>query len=146
MIETLLFATDFSPLSARAEAYAAQLAQALGARLEIVHAITPIDGPEDDEELARFGQELRERAEARLEAIVGRLRGCGIDASSFLASGAPWEVIIERADEIGADMVILGSHGLRDRGRVYVGTTSHRVLFNTTAPVLVVRPEHDEAH
>lgn len=141
MIDRILFATDFSPLSARAERYAAELAKALVARLEVMHAITPVDGPADDEELERFMQQLRERDTERLEAVIERLRSHGIEATSFLTTGAPWETILARAQEIGADLIVLGSHGLHEGEHVYVGTTSHRVLFNTTVPVLVVRPE-----
>jgi nucleotide-binding universal stress UspA family protein len=144
MIRTILFASDFSELSTRAEAYTVELAKKLSASVEVMHAVEPIAGADGDDELDAFTAELRGRCEARLEEAVARLRTQDVEASSFLTTGAPWVAIVERAAEIGADLVVLGSHGLREAGRVYVGTTSHRVLFNTTVPVLVVRPEGDD--
>ena len=42
--------------------------------------------------------------------------------------------------EKGIDLIIMGSHGIRtESGEVSVGTTSHKVMFSSPCPVLIVR-------
>ncbi|GIW72979.1 MAG: universal stress protein [Planctomycetota bacterium] len=145
MIRTILFATDFSELSRRAERHAVELARALRANLEIMHAIEPLAGFESgDEEMEAFTAELRARCEQRMTEVAERVAREQVRVSSYLTIGSPWSAIVERAEAIGADLIVLGSHGLARQGRVYLGTTSHRVLFHTAVPVLIVRDLEEE--
>ena len=51
---------------------------------------------------------------------------------------------LRRGREVGADVVVLGSHGHGWLQRVLLGSVSHHVLHHAPCPVLVMR--HDQAH
>lgn len=59
-----------------------------------------------------------------------------------VVEGSSGQMIIHVADEVGADVIIVGSHGHGFLSRVLIGSVSEYVVRHTTRPVLVVR--HDE--
>ncbi len=64
-----------------------------------------------------------------------------------IEDGSPAQVILRIAEEIDADLIIMGSHRHTVIGDAMLGTTTHKVLHSTAKPVLVVRiPEgfHEE--
>jgi len=143
-IRQILLATDFSKFSRRAEAMTCTQARAFGAQVTVLHAIEPLmeDATADstgDDDLDAFYDELAGRAREELDEVVGRLEAGGVHAIGCLVRGERWRMIVEYADSHNIDLVVLGSHGVYDDGRPYVGTTSHRVLFGSAVPVLVVR-------
>ncbi|MGH7849556.1 MAG: universal stress protein, partial [Thermodesulfobacteriota bacterium] len=64
----------------------------------------------------------------------------GLSVYTDIVIGPRWRVINTYAGEKGIDLIIMGSHGLRaESGDVSVGTTSHKVMFSSPCPVLIVR-------
>jgi nucleotide-binding universal stress UspA family protein len=56
--------------------------------------------------------------------------------------GPRWKVINNYAKENNIDLIIMGSHGVRNEaGDISIGTTSHKVMFSSPCPVLIVRHE-----
>jgi nucleotide-binding universal stress UspA family protein len=51
----------------------------------------------------------------------------------------PAEGIIGTADSVGADLIVMGSHGRRGIGRLLLGSQTSNVLAHTKVPVLVTR-------
>lgn len=143
-IQQILLATDFSKFTERAEAMTIAQARAFGAQVTVLHAIEPLmeDQSEEgtgDEDLDAFYDELAGHARAQLDEVVARLEARDVQAIGCLVRGERWRMIVEYAATHHIDLVILGSHGVYEEGRAYVGTTSHRVLFGSSVPVLVVR-------
>lgn len=56
-----------------------------------------------------------------------------------IEDGPPAQVVLKVADEIDADLIIMGSHRHTVIGDAMLGTTTHKVLHSTSKPVLVVR-------
>jgi nucleotide-binding universal stress UspA family protein len=61
---------------------------------------------------------------------------------TILVEGASGQMIIHTADEVDADVIVVGSHGHGFLARVLIGSVSEYVVRHSTRPVLVVR--HDE--
>jgi nucleotide-binding universal stress UspA family protein len=79
--------------------------------------------------------------DAHLEAVVADLAGRGIPATALSREGLPADVILEAARELGADLIVMGSHGRNALGRLVLGSVSDHVLHHHDGAVLVVRPE-----
>lgn len=143
-MKTILAATDFSRAAAVAVRRAAQLAQATGATLELIHVRPPEPSPASwtalRGALGLDAARASEDAAGRLQRVAGR---AGADLAApvalHLAEGRAHAAIADRALAIGADLVVVGAHGEHFVLDVFVGTTAQRVLRASLAPVLVVR-------
>lgn len=153
--KTILYATDLTPNSAQAFRHAASLALRYDGRVHILHVLPDIETAvvnvvataigEDrlaDLELEHQGEakaEIRQRLErfAREELPPGTPHECV--SKIEVVHGEPAERIIEVADRIAADLIVMGSHG---RGRLHhalLGSVAHAVLTKSLRPVFISR-------
>lgn len=134
-IGTILVATDLSARSDRALERAVLLARTHDARLIVLHVM--------DEDLPSAA--LDRVSEAARDEIMQQLRAVGPAGGKGTAvevvPGKDYRDIIARADEIGADLVITGTHRNDAGNKPITGTTMDRVIRHGTRPVLVV-PAH----
>jgi nucleotide-binding universal stress UspA family protein len=136
MIERILVATDLTWRGAWALARALRLRRRFDAQLTVLHVV-------EDELPEPIGTR---RAEEARQLIDPQLRALGepadLQATAVeIAVGADYARIIERADELGTALTVLGSHRVtpwRDR---FLGGTIERVLRHGSTPVLTVREE-----
>jgi nucleotide-binding universal stress UspA family protein len=146
--KVILCPVDFSKGSDQAVEQAAILASALGARVELMHvyqlpALALPDGMITmTPDLMTVCPELvaKRTAEAQdvLEMHRDQLAGHGVRATTNLIEGNPTERIVERAKELGACMLVLGTHGHSGFKRFVLGSTAERVLRGADMPVLTV--------
>ena len=141
-MKTILIATDFSEHSTVALQTAARLARAHGARLHAVHVIdwlTSWWSPMriSDDFLERVEREARERIDDGLSEFERN----GMTVSSSSGVGKAWEVILETADEIDCDLLVIGTRGLGALPNALLGSTAERVLELSTRPVVSVHGE-----
>jgi universal stress protein A len=140
--KTVLVAMDFSEDSKRALAYAASMAQGLGAELILLHVVEsfPIDRFISPETLAAEYSARLEGAKRELQSLSEGFRDKGCIRRPNLARvGKPYQVVVETAQETGADLIVLGSHGYTGLKRVYLGSTAERVVRHAPCAVLVIR-------
>lgn len=139
-IEKILFPTDFAPRSKNAREHALYLARALGASVYLLHAIEPLKYDEVDDEIKEFYKTLETQMGEKMAAEKKIFDKSGLSVYTDIVIGPRWRVINTYAGEKGIDLIIMGSHGLRaESGDVSVGTTSHKVMFSSPCPVLIVR-------
>lgn len=141
MIRKILFAADFSAESSRAEAYAADLARALGATLEVFHAIEPIARDPDERAFDDIYIELLERSERASAALLQRLRGAGVECVSKVTIERRWRAIVDRAQAVHADLIVMGSGAPNTSDASSAPSTSYQVFLASPTPVLVVRSQ-----
>lgn len=68
----------------------------------------------------------------------------GLRVQDDIVIGPRWRVVNTYAGEHDIDLIVMGSHGLRTpTGELSLGTTSHKVMFTSPCPVLLVRQEGD---
>ena len=143
-IEKILFPTDFSTRSFSAREHALYLAQALDSSVYLLHAIEPLKYEEVDDEIREFYKTLETQLGEKMEREKEVFEKRGLRVDTDIVIGQRWKVKNTYAKEKGIDLIIMGSHGIRtETGEVSVGTTSHKVMFSSPCPVLIVR--HGEA-
>lgn len=88
----------------------------------------------------QFAQMADNRAKEILDSCLADAAAAGIvaDAKSTV-NDVPWEAIVAAADEVGADMIFMASHGRRGIAGFLLGSETQRVLIHSKVPVLVYR-------
>ena len=141
-MKTILLATDGSPSAQKATETAIELAEGLGAVLRIVSAWR-IPVYEYGYVPAQYTPELidaqRQGAERAVAHAVDAATTAGITATFELRQGDASNEICAAADEVHADMIVLGAHGWGAMKRLLFGSVSSAVLHHASCPVLVVR-------
>ncbi len=139
MYKNILLASDFSPEAGRAERRAVEVAQKYGAQLSLVHVVDYYPSMQLEGGLAmlpNIEERLNEKAKEDMDACVERLE-IGLQ-STRIGHGPPKGVIIDYANEIEADLIVLGSHGRHGFG-LLLGSTATGVLHIAKCDVLAVR-------
>ncbi len=130
----IVYATEFSPASERAMAYAFSLAQEHQARLALLHVVS--DGAELE---AKGVTVLREFYTRKLQALVTPETRLWIETDSTVEFGDPAEKILGVARDWRADLIVLGAHPVA----IFPGhlplTTAYKVVCQSLCPVLTVR-------
>lgn len=142
----VLCATDLSEAADGAMQAADREARLHGAELAILHVFpathSGVPMSPDHLEQAMVQQEVL--ASQIIDAILDRLETLtGRDAGQvavMVEDGAPAETIIAQADLIGADLIVVGSHGTASEERHLFGSVAHAVAKRAHASVLIVRP------
>jgi nucleotide-binding universal stress UspA family protein len=147
-MERIVAAIDFSPVSDAVVRHAAAVARAFSARLVLLHVAAPdpaFIGFEAGPQTVRDARAHQLRDEHRgLQERATELRDEGIDAEAFLVPGPTVDTILERAEHLKADLVVLGSHGHGAVYRALAGSVSEGVLRQAKCPVLVVPSRHSD--
>jgi nucleotide-binding universal stress UspA family protein len=144
-IKTILHPTDFSEQSRRAFAVACALARDYGAHLTVMHVVPP--GTIELIALTQLGTEentgsVRETFWADLRKI--RATDSAIRVEHRLEDGDPAAEILGVAQEIHADLIVMGTHGRTGLGRILMGSVAEQVVRQAVCPVLTVKtPLHD---
>jgi nucleotide-binding universal stress UspA family protein len=139
MYDVVVLATDGSTPAGEAADRAVALAQAEGATLHVLSVVDEGDlGLFSGGELAAVDDLLREAAENAVADAVGRASATVVETVPVVRVGSPHREIIDYADEVGADLVVVGTHGRRGLSRALVGSVASRVVRTAPVPVLVV--------
>lgn len=127
---------DFSEQSRRALAWARLLADRLEQPLVVVHAVEPVLA--DAARLTYGPDALQASIDPELRAFAGPLAGSA--ATFHIGVGDPASVINGAALARNASIVVVGTQGHGRAARVWFGSTTMRLLRETTIPVLCVPP------
>ncbi|MGB5261305.1 MAG: universal stress protein [Gammaproteobacteria bacterium] len=96
-----------------------------------------------DEDQNRLLQEtertIKEESEQLLAAESARLRDAGWSGSTEIRKGDPAEEIIQAAEELQPDLIVLGSHGIEGMTHFLLGSISDQVLRYAGCSVLIAR-------
>jgi nucleotide-binding universal stress UspA family protein len=134
----ILLATDGSEDARLAARAAASLTDKVGAELHVVHAWQSVPHPVIDADYYEEG------AKRLLEEQAEVVSGFGVAVSeAHLVMGPPVDAILDLAEEIGADLLVVGSRGHGTFGRLILGSVSEGVVHHATRPVLVMRGGED---
>jgi universal stress protein A len=149
LIKKIVVPVDFSAPSEAAAHYAAALADRLGASLHLIHALEPsalARSPLESYETlsAESLDDVYWAARTRLSALSVRLALAG-QISKEVRPGFPSEVITAAATDLGADLVVMSTHGRTGLSYLLMGSVAERVIRSTACPVLVVRDRGEVA-
>jgi nucleotide-binding universal stress UspA family protein len=149
MYKHIVVAIDESDIAPKVLDHAFALARFSGAKLRIVTVTEPsvLAAPGAEyvqvvtaqmlEEVERI---TAEHAAQVLQKARDAATAAGVSAETqHVRRQHPAEGIMEVAEAVGADLVVMGSHGRRGLGRLLLGSQVSEVLAHSTLPVLVVR-------
>lgn len=141
-MKTILAPIDFSGATNAVIEEAATLAKAQGGRVVLLTVIQP---PVITHEYAALMENLGEitaaaerQASRKLEAAEHGLQLDFIPSESLQLTGSPIPLIVEQARKLGADYIVMGSHGHTALYDLLVGSTTHGVLLRSPCPVVIV--------
>jgi nucleotide-binding universal stress UspA family protein len=146
----VLIATDGSDVSIEAAKRGCELL--VGAEVLTLLSVTSDDIAGDDaggiegpvltaEEEAKLQAEELAHAHDELARTAAALPRKGVTA--VIEAGDPADVICRTAERLGADVIVVGSHGRTGLGRLLLGSVSEHVVRHAPCPVLVVRHSRD---
>jgi nucleotide-binding universal stress UspA family protein len=139
--KTILVPSDFSKPSTAALEYALDLAAKLGATVHVVHAYElPLVGlPSGVITItAEQASQIIAAAEKHLADIVTRYGSRGVPLTTSLDQTDPRDAILETATKVGADLIVMGTHGRRGVARALIGSVAEQLVRTSHVPVLTV--------
>ncbi len=154
-IKNILYLTDLSKNSAYVFRYAVQLARLNKARITTLHIIKSIDPAMEVPIIAHMGEEAyrkfaKEKKEETAEKIKERLQkfserelkddpeSAHLVSAILVHEGDPIAEILETADKLDSDLLIMGDHSKSVLAHTFLGSTAEKVLRHIKRPVLVV--------
>lgn len=159
-IQHILVPVDGSTLSEEAALAASDLANRLAARLTVFYALPSADAYAEatlpafvdreqiaGQELAQIHAQISIAASSYLNALVTRLQQSTEAAGSLpieletAQSDQPHRAILDAAQRLGCDLIVMASHGRRGLSALMLGSTTQKLLTHATLPVLVWRPQ-----
>jgi len=145
MFKSIVVGTDGSDTATQAVRQAVELANAVGATLELVSAYEPVpaqrlreerrDAPED----LQWAISPREDVDVKLEAAAEVAREAGVQANTYPRQGDPADAILDVAEEQEADLIIVGNKGMTGAKRFLLGSVPNKVSHHAPCSVLIIR-------
>jgi nucleotide-binding universal stress UspA family protein len=143
--KAILVATDFSDCAGAAFQVAQKLARQFGAKIVLLHVI-------QQRIVARMAEHLkvapdtllpafREEAQQHLDEFLGKCCAPGLEVTSMVTVGIPFQEIAVVARDLAADLIVMGGYGRSGRGpieEVFFGSTAEKVVRLLPCPVLCV--------
>src|SRR5215470_8271457 len=121
-VRMLVFPTDFSDCSRHAGRRAADVARHFGARLHVLHVDPPVTAPTPPSRVAAAAAEL----------------GDDLNVTAATTTGGPAHAISAYADRIGADLIVMGTHGRTGVSRALLGSVAEAVVRHSRCPVMTI--------
>jgi len=150
-MQTILYSTDFGEKSVQAFRMAASMGQQYGARIVLLHVMEQvsegvqhmISGMLPKNELTKLHHEARESVLKSLNEqwdalAAAELSDAGERHELRVEQGEPAHTILKVADEIDADLLVIGTHSHSHVGEWLLGSVAYRLMHTTRRPVLLV--------
>lgn len=145
-LKTVLCAADLAADTDEVLRQAHAVARLYGSRLVVFHAVPnamrsaplfPHLALQDNARFVELERKVLEALAARVTSATGRPQG---ELEVLLGFGAPHTAIIEAAEQVGADLVVVGAGGSTAAARAVLGATAERVVRYAHCAVWVARP------
>lgn len=143
-IDRILYPTDFSPFSVQALRHALALAKSFKARLKVVHVIPEVFLKGESIYASAswlLTPEVRQSVEEEMHRFLGPAREARIDHETEIRVGNPWKEVLAAAEEMPADMVVLGTHGHGGLDRLVLGSVAEKLIQRLPCSVMSVSRE-----
>lgn len=141
----IVVGTDGSPGATLAVQRAATIAAGAGTT---VHLVTAVSGLALREPIASSARTQKVDLGVVAESVLARgariLREAGIEVETHAQQGDPAQVILDVAEELGADLILVGARGLTGLQRFLLGSVSTKVSHYAQTSVIVVREPSSE--
>ena len=140
--KTIVLATDFSECSDEAFDYAQSICRMSGAKMVLVHIICePVDlrgfyVPHISFDVLE--KEIEDGAKRMMDEFCRERMTSEDTYETRVVPGIAYNEIITQAQELGADLIVMGTHGRSGLDHVLFGSTAEKVVRKSPVPVLTV--------
>lgn len=150
-LKRILAPIDFSADSEKAQKYALRLAQQFGAQVVLLHVTEPLAYTGDympPDAMANWDASALQKANEKITAAEKALAAAAgertITADTAVRTGIAHDEIVQAAQTLEADLIVISTHGRTGLRHILMGSTAERVVRHAPCPVFVVRAkEHD---
>jgi nucleotide-binding universal stress UspA family protein len=132
--ERILFATDFTPAAANAAAYAVDLAEMLGAKIDVLNVVQE-DAVDHPDRLS----DLRKQFYGDLDQLIPRYAKEFCDPRTFIAVGSAHDQILEHIRDRSIDLLVLGIKKTSHLSMEMRTSGAFRIIVDAECPVLTIR-------
>ncbi len=145
MFGRIVVGTDGSETATEAVRHATELARATGAKLDIVSAYAPVSQERLREEAGdvpgdvAFAVGPREDVNVVLEAATAPAADAGVEVTPHPREGDPADALLDVAEEVGADLIVVGNKGMTGAKRFLLGSVPNKVSHHAPCGVYIVR-------
>ena len=145
MFRAIVVGTDGSETAGRAVEAAIGLARAHGATLHIVSAFVPVPQQRLRAEALKAPHDVewqvnpREDVDATLGEARARTANAGIAVHTHAREGDAADSIVDVAEELGADLIVVGNKGMTGAKRFLLGSVPNKVSHHAPCSVLIIR-------
>jgi nucleotide-binding universal stress UspA family protein len=145
LFERIVVGTDGSDTAAEAVRHAIGLAKATGAKLDIVSAYEPVPQERLRGETAELPGDIahavgpREDVNVTLESAAGPAKQEGLEVQTHAREGDPADAILDVAEEIEADLIVVGNKGMTGAKRFLLGSVPNKISHHAPSGVYIVR-------
>jgi nucleotide-binding universal stress UspA family protein len=137
----ILVATDFSETSDSALDYAIDFAKAVGAKITVAHVYElPIYGFPNGAMVAtaEVATQIMTAAQEAMKATGAARAGSGVELTPLVRQGNTSAEVRAIAEEVGADLIIIGTHGRSGLSHALLGSVAEKIVRTSTLPVLTI--------
>jgi nucleotide-binding universal stress UspA family protein len=145
MFTRIVVGTDGSETAAEAVRQASELAKLSNARLDIVSAYEPIPRQRVQEEQRSAPGDVqyeigpREDVNATLDQAVGKAKNDGLEVEGHALEGDPADAILDVAEQVKADLIVVGNKGMTGARRFLLGSVPNKVSHHAPCSVIIIR-------
>jgi nucleotide-binding universal stress UspA family protein len=145
MFTKIVVGTDGSETASEAVRQAAELAKISNSELNIVSAYEPVSQAQLREESRDVPGDVsnavnpREVVNVTLDKAAGAARKQNVEVQTHPREGDPADAILDVAEDIGADLIIVGNKGMTGAKRFLLGSVPNKVSHHAPCSVLIVQ-------
>ena len=143
--KNILVPVDDSPISYAALEHAEKIAKAFGSKITVIAILSvdplrSVDFYKVAPAITEYVLEAEKNAQGRLDDIQQTLKQHGLDVKTLIIRSVPPATgILNIAEEIHADLIVMGSHGRKGFRKFILGSVAQEVLSLSPIPVLIAK-------
>jgi nucleotide-binding universal stress UspA family protein len=145
VFRSIVVGTDGSETAHKAVQAAVDLAKLTGAKLELVSAYEPVSSQRLRDEARHVPADMqwmvnpREDVDATLAEAAERVGEAGVQSRTYAREGDPADAILDVAEELGSDLIVVGNKGMTGAKRFLLGSVPNKVSHHAPCSVMIVR-------
>jgi nucleotide-binding universal stress UspA family protein len=136
---SLLVPFDGSESSKKALTKACDLAKVDGAEVSVIYVIPRYEEMMDFFKTDSVKKSLIQEAEKIVDGAKKIAVGLGVSIKAVVREGHAFEMIVEIADEMKHDLIVVGTHGWRGVNKALMGSTAERIIAHASCPILITK-------
>jgi nucleotide-binding universal stress UspA family protein len=139
-INRILCPVDFFPASEKAVHYAAGLAAIYGAKIHLLHAVTPVipTAYEFPMDTGAITKSMEEASSREMNKLAAKLKARGVKAETDIRIGTIHDVISRAISRVKPDLIAMGTHGRTGIDRWFLGSVTEWLMRHSPVPVLAL--------